>query len=291
MKPGVQFSDLESVVKIKMKIVLVLAMLLIGGGYAYRLTEQNRLKEQQVSDYQVQVGQLLSEIEADSRARLQYQRQIDDLQDEVNYLSNQLASVANQLLQVQQGSADIQVLERALSQQLGMEFQQSGAGSVPGLRTVLVKQLLSMEPTKRAEFLSLQNLYGEFLGSLDVGDERMELITGALAHMLAIEKQEREKVLQQIREGLLDPDIIGELWIRIGSQESQLNEMSNVLTEQELTAFSDYRESLRFRPENINSVTFGSIVDGEVEIKIAPLGEVSEAAKAGMRAGGAEVIN
>ena len=276
-----------------MKIVLILALtiLLIGSGYAYRLTEQNRLKEQQVSDYQAQVGQLLSEIEANSRTRLQYQRQISDLQDEVNYLSSQLTSVANQLLQVQQGSADIEVLELALRSQLSAKFQQSGAGSVPGLRTVLVKQLLSMEPTERAEFLSLQNLYGEFIGSLDVNDERIELITGTLAHMLAVEKQEREKVLQKIREGLLDPDIIGELWILIGSQESQLNEMSNVLTEQELTAFSDYRESLQYRPENINSVTFGSIVDGEVEIKIAPLGEVSEAAKAGMRAGGAEVIN
>ena len=64
-----------------MKIVLVLALaiLLIGSGYAYQLTEQNRLKEQQVSDYQVQVEQLLSEVEANGRARLQYQWQIDEL--------------------------------------------------------------------------------------------------------------------------------------------------------------------------------------------------------------------
>jgi len=269
-----------------MKIVLVLAMLLIGGGYAYRLTEQNQLNDQQVSDYQVQVGQLLSEIEANSRTRQQYQRHIDDLQGEANSLSSQLTSVANQLRQAQQGSADIQVLEQELRQQLSVEFLQAGAGSSPGLRTVLVKQLASMEPTERAEFLSMQNRYGDFLGSLDVSDERMEVITGAFANMLAVEKQEREEVRQQSREGQLDSANFREQWMRIGSQEAQLNEMSYVLAEQELAAFSDYQESERTGPDNISYVSIGYRFDagGGGGGKSFTLSPISDAFNAGLRA-------
>ena len=103
----------------------------------------------------------------------------------------------------------------------------------------------------------MQNRYGDFLELLDVDDERMELIIGALTNMLAVEKQEREEYRQQRRERLRDSTNRRDRWMEIGSRESRLSEMSFVLTEQELAAFADYQQSGRTPRDNISYISIG----------------------------------
>ena len=131
-----------------MKIILsfAIAILLVTSAYAYRLSEQNQLKQQQVNGYREQVSQLLSETEATSRARLEYEKQIDSLQSEVNTLNSQLTSVSSQLQLAQQQSPDIQALEQEIRQQVIAQYQQRDNRAATGSRAGLTKQLASMDP-------------------------------------------------------------------------------------------------------------------------------------------------
>lgn len=230
-----------------MKIILglAIAILIAGSGYAYLLIEQNQLKDQQVSDYRAQVSQLLSETETNSLARLDYEKQIGSLQSEVNTLSSQLTSVSNQLQMAQQESEspDIRALEQEIRQQLVEEFQQQDNVANAGSRTGLVKQLAAMDATERSELMSLQNRYGDFLGSLDVSDQRMDVIIGALGNVIATENAARMEVLQQVQAGQVDLAEVRDKMLGIHDQDNMLNELSYVLTEQELAAFSDYQDA------------------------------------------------
>lgn len=230
-----------------MKIILglAIAILIAGSGYAYLLIEQNQLKDQQVSDYRAQVSQLLSETETNSLARLDYEKQIGSLQSEVNTLSSQLTSVSNQLQMAQQESEspDIRALEQEIRQQLVEEFQQQDNVANAGSRTGLVKQLAAMDATERSELMSMQNRYGDFLGSLDVSDQRMDVIIGALGNVIATENAARMEVLQQVQAGQVDLAEVRDKMLGIHDQDNMLNELSYVLTEQELAAFSDYQDT------------------------------------------------
>jgi len=230
-----------------MKIILSLAiaMLLVGSGYAYLLIEQNQLKDQQVSDYRAQVSQLLSKTEANSLARLDYEKQIDSLQSEVNTLSSQLTSVSNQLQMAQQESEspDIRALEQEVRRQLIAEFQQQDNVANTGSRTGLVKQLAAMDPTERSELMSMQNRYGDFLGSLDVSDQRMDVIIGALGNAIAAQNQAAMEVLQQVQTGEVSIAEVRDKMLGAHNQDNMLNELSYVLTEQELAAFGDYQDT------------------------------------------------
>lgn len=228
-----------------MKILLGVAITiaLVGSGYAYQLIEQNQLKEQQVGDYKAQLGQLLAETEANSLARLDYEKQIDSLQMEVNMLNSQLSALSGQLTQAQEGATDVQALEREIRQQVATEYQQRQRDNqASGSRTSLARQLAQMEPMERSEFMSMQNRYGDFIGSLDVSDERMDVIIGALGNVIATENQARMELLQQVQAGEVSLEALSEQILEVHDSDAQLNELSYVLTADELAAFSEYQE-------------------------------------------------
>ena len=228
-----------------MKILLGVAITiaLVGSGYAYQLIEQNQLKEQQVGDYKAQLGQLLAETEANSLARLDYEKQIDSLQMEVNMLNSQLSALSGQLTQAREGATDVQALEREIRQQVATEYQQRQRDNqASGSRTSLARQLAQMEPMERSEFMSMQNRYGDFIGSLDVSDERMDVIIGALGNVIATENQARMELLQQVQAGEVSLEALSEQILEVHDSDAQLNELSYVLTADELAAFSEYQE-------------------------------------------------
>ena len=228
-----------------MKILLGVAITiaLVGSGYAYQLIEQNQLKEQQVGDYKAQLGQLLAETEANSLARLDYEKQIDSLQMEVNMLNSQLSALSGQLTQAREGATDVQALEREIRQQVATEYQQRQRDNqASGSRTSLARQLAQMEPMERSEFMSMQNRYGDFIGSLDVSDERMDVIIGALGNVIATENQARMELLQQVQAGEVSLEALSEQILEVHDSDAQLNELSYVLAADELAAFSEYQE-------------------------------------------------
>ena len=273
-----------------MKIILglVSAILIAGSGFAYQLIEQNQLKEDQLGDYRAQVSQLLSATEASSRARLEYEKQIDELQSEVNTLSSQLTAVSNQLLTAQQESPDTRALEQEIRQRVIAEFQQQRDTGTSVSRTNLARQLALMDPTERNEFISMQKRYGNFLSSLDVSDERMDVIIGALGNVIATENQERTAIMQQVKSGEVNIQDVRDQMLGIHDQENQLSALSYVLTEEELSAFSDYQETqstsrvsvvgspvegaLQDQTFYIGTPPGGPLVDGELRVfSVEPL--------------------
>ena len=231
-------------VRNNMKILLglAIAMLFVSGGYAYQLIGQNQLKEQQVSDYKAQLGQLLAETETNSLARLDYEKRIDALQREVNVLNSQLSSTASQLQVAEQGSPDTRTLEREIRQQVAAEYQKRRDNTPAESRYGLAKQLAQMDRVERSEFMSMQNRYGDFIGTLDVSDERMDVIIGALSNVIATENLARMELMQQVQSGEVSLETLPEKMMGVHDQESQLDELSYVLTEDELAAFSEYQD-------------------------------------------------
>lgn len=226
----------------KILLGLAIAMLFVSGGYAYQLIGQNQLKEQQVSDYKAQLGQLLAETETNSLARLDYEKRIDALQREVNVLNSQLSSTASQLQVAEQGSPDTRTLEREIRQQVAAEYQKRRDNTPAESRYGLAKQLAQMDRVERSEFMSMHNRYGDFIGSLDVSDERMDVIIGALSNVIATENLARMELMQQVQSGEVSLETLPEKMMGVHDQESQLDELSYVLTEDELAAFSEYQD-------------------------------------------------
>ena len=226
----------------KILLGLAIAMLFVSGGYAYQLIGQNQLKEQQVSDYKAQLGQLLAETETNSLARLDYEKRIDALQREVNVLNSQLSSTASQLQVAEQGSPDTRTLEREIRQQVAAEYQKRRDNTPAESLYGLAKQLAQMDRVERSEFMSMQNRYGDFIGSLDVSDERMDVIIGALSNVIATENLARMELMQQVQSGEVSLETLPEKMMGVHDQESQLDELSYVLTEDELAAFSEYQD-------------------------------------------------
>ena len=155
----------------KISLILLIAMLVIGSAYGYQLLQRSQLSERQVSDYQAQVSQLLSQTEINSLARLEYQKQSDSLQSEVNTLRSQLRAVSSELQLTQQESPDRRALEQEIRQQLTAEFQRRNDNNATGSRINLVKQLAAMDSVGRSEFMSMHNRYvvspGRFVGGVD----------------------------------------------------------------------------------------------------------------------------
>ena len=227
----------------KISLILLIAMLVIGSAYGYQLLQRSQLSERQVSDYQAQVSQLLSQTEINSLARLEYQKQNDSLQSEVNTLRSQLRAVSSELQLTQQESPDRRALEQEIRQQLTAEFQRRSDNNATGSRINLVKQLAAMDSVERSEFMSMQNRYGGFLGSLDVSDERMDVIIGALGNLIAAENQVRMEVIQQVRLGEVAIEEVRDRMLGSLEQDNQLNQLSYVLTADELAAFSAYQDT------------------------------------------------
>ena len=226
----------------KILLGLAIAMLLVSGGYAYQLSGQNQLKEQQVSDYKAQLRQLLADTEANSLVRLDYEKRIDALQREVNVLNSQLSSTASQLQIAEQGSTDTQALEREIRQQVAAEYQKRRDNTPAESRYGLAKQLAQMDRMERSEFMSMQNRYGDFIGSLDVSDERMDVIIGAFSNVIATENQARMELIQQVQSGEVSLEALPDKMMGVHDRVSQLDELSYVLTEDELAAFSEYQD-------------------------------------------------
>lgn len=232
-------------------------LFLVSSGFAFQLLQKNQFKDQQEIAYQEQLSKLLLEIENNSRERLGFEREKNRLQSEVSILNSQLTSVSDELQQTQNGSQDIQQIESEIRRHLVEEFRQREHESADS-RIGMVRQLAEMDSMERSEFMSMQNRYGGFLGELDVDDARMETIVQALNNMIATENQARMEVMQQLQRGEVAMEELRTRMQGIHDQENQLNELSYVLSEDELALFSDYQGN-RARPA---MATFGAAPNG-----------------------------
>jgi len=231
-----------------MKIIFsMLAVLLIfGGAYSYSSYQKNLLRNQQLSSYERQVQQLLTQIEQSSRRSLGHETQIRQLRSELLSTNSQLTSMSAQLQATQaRVNPDYQLLENEIRQQVIAEFQQQSTNS--NSRLNLIRQLSALDPIELGELMSIQGQFGGFLQSLDIGDARMEVIVGALSNMISDQNQARMDIMLQMRSQAQDANPremrtqIRNQMTAINSPEAQREALSYVLTDEELGLLEDFQ--------------------------------------------------
>ncbi|PCJ23712.1 MAG: hypothetical protein COA96_11205 [SAR86 cluster bacterium] len=228
-----------------MKILIAAIVIVVGAGgvFSFNAAQQSALQEQQLTGYEKQVIQLLSQVEDYSVLRLEHEKQIQQLNSQLTTTSSQLTALSNQLQIVQQKvNPDYQKLENEIRQRLNREIQSQSTNT--GSRASLIRQMASLGPMELGELMSLNGQYGGFLSSLNVSDERMEVIVDALGNYITEQNQRRMEIIQEMQSQPKnsDPLAMRSLMANIGNLEDQLESLSYDLTESELAAFSAYQE-------------------------------------------------
>lgn len=242
------------------KLIPVTGLLIISFSvYGYSLYRDNQSQTQQLTDYSEYVAQLLSQVETNSLQRVEDGKLIQQLRSDLNTATSQLTAASNQLA-VTQGlvNPDYQRLESEIRNRINNELRQREESRTEySTQLALIKQLSALEPTELGTLISLQGRYGEFLTSLNVSDERMEIIVGALNNMLTEQNQVRLELMTQARSAGRDTDR-RQLRTQLGAinnPEAQIEYLSFALTEDELTAFTDFQELQQAEARSLR--TFG----------------------------------
>ena len=230
----------------KFILALVAVVVSIGSASAYYAYSKNQRQTEQVADYALQVKQLLLQVEEYSLKRLGYEDQIQQLQSELLTLSSQLTSVSNQLhIAEQQTDPDYQRLETEIRQRLSKELRQQSETSTASPLLNIIKQLANMDPAELGELMSLQAQFGGFLQSLNVSDERMEVVVGALSNLIADQNQARMELVQQVQQEDFDPREMRSEMRAISNPQTSMEILSYDLTEDELTALGEFYRTQR----------------------------------------------
>jgi hypothetical protein len=98
-----------------------------------------------------------------------------------------------------------------------------------------------------SEIITLNAQYGDFLKSLNISEERMDVVINALSNMLADQNQARSAIAEDRR---ANPTAVSsgnfpERMQAISEPEAQIEALSYELTESELNAFSEFQEQRR----------------------------------------------
>jgi len=230
----------------KNTIIFAIVIFGIGGVFAFDSIQSNKLQQQQLADYDKQVQQLLTQVENNSLKRLEYEKEIQQLSSQLITTNSQLTALSNQLQASQQQiNPDYQEIEAQIRQKVRNELQQETESRDSNSRIELIKQLSSLEPTELGELMSIQAQFGGFLQSLNVSDERMEVIVGALSDMVADQNQARMELAMSVRtqrggSGASRREMGAQLRA-LSSPEAQLEALSFDLTEAELNALSAFQ--------------------------------------------------
>jgi len=233
-----------------MKPLFGLALVAVSllGAFAFSELQQNKLLGQQIANYERQNAQLLTQIENNSLKNIETAKALRSLQNELSGRDGQLAALSRQLETAQmQIDPNYQEIEAQIRRQLTSEIQANNTSANTDPRISLIKQLSSFDPMEANEIISLNAQYGEFLKSLNIGDERMDVVINALSNMIADQNQARSAIAEEMR---ADPSAVNSSDFRermqaISLPEAQIEALSYELTESELNAFSEFQEKQR----------------------------------------------
>lgn len=225
-------------------LIIVAVILSISGAFGLNAYQQSRLHQQQLADYEQHVKQLLSQVETNALQRLTNEKQVDELESELTMLTSQLTSVLNQLQIAQsQADPDYQELETEIRRRITNEFQALAEISPSKSRLNLVKQLTSLNAVELGEIMSIQGQFGGFLGSLQVSDERMEIIVDALGNLIADQNQARMNLMMEVRSQDINRREVRTQMRAISSPEAQVETLSFVLTDDEMSVLQDFQST------------------------------------------------
>ncbi len=259
--------------KAKLAVPILLSLLLlIAGGYQWlNMNQRNAIQAQQLADYERHVADLMNEIEAASRSRLELERGLDALEDESNALRSQLRVASDRLAVAETRiDPDYQALESEIEQRLRREMRRQEEAEMIDPRVEMLRQLTSMEPTELGELMSLQGQFGPFLRELDVDDARMEVVVAALGNLVAEQNQARQEIMVQMQSQQIGRQEMREDLMALMGRESQREALAYVLNEDELAVWDEVQQQQqaggrgRFRAMSISS---GAVDGGLMQIE------------------------
>lgn len=247
-----------------MKILLSVSLIAIAlTVFAYNERQQKNFAVQKIDDYARQNSQLLTQIESNSVRNIESERQLLSLQKELNSSRNQRIALEHQLeLSQQRIDPDYEQMESRIREQVNRELQSNEEIGSADTRLDLVKKLSELNPDEMGELFALNGQYGAYLQSLDVSDERMDVVINALSEMISNQNQARSEIIQAMR---ADPAAAnrGDLALQmqaINHTEAQREALSYSLTESELDAFVEFQKQ---RQDSTTAfTTFGGARNG-----------------------------
>lgn len=216
-----------------------------SGIFALGEFQKSARLSQQVSDYGDQISQLLSDIESNSIRNIQTDKQLQALQSDLRNSELRIAALSGQLdLAQQKVDPDYEQVETRLREQLSRELQASDLSSTADPIVTVLQQLSELDPMVMGEIMALNAEYGDFLKSLNVSEERKEIIINALHNMIATRNQAMSEIVMEMQN---NPDDGNRRDLRQQMQalhdpQAQREALSYELTDSELDALTQFQE-------------------------------------------------
>ncbi len=246
-------------------LLITIPVFLIAAFLAYRLAAENRELEERISSLQARMTQQLEQVEESSRQRLALQNQLDELRSELTESRSRLTALGTELDNArQQVDPDYERVEQEIRQQLAREYAQQNSAPdtrtrAPLSRAQLIDELSGLEPMEMAQLMTLQGRYGEFLESLNVDNQRKEVIIDALNNYLTDQNNARRDIMMQAQADGFDRRQMREQMQVINSPETRRESLSYALTEDELLALEQFEQN---QPQNV-SFRVGNLQRGD----------------------------
>jgi chromosome segregation ATPase len=246
-----------------MRLLLTALLVTTLGASALALSyrQQNATLQQQVDALRTQAGQLLEELDQNTRRRLADETRATQLTEEIASSREQIRFLSQQMDQVRERiDPDFERLEQRIRQRLENEYQRRLTAATEAMRNQptsvasVVSQLGSLSNQERMALIRVQGQYGTFLDTLDVGAERKTRITEALVDLNLGQAQVREDLLSQG----LEPQEMANQMMTLMSPEATRDTLAYDLTDEELAAFDAFQEQRQ------STFMAGAVGDGGV---------------------------
>ncbi|MEX0618601.1 MAG: hypothetical protein WDZ76_07060 [Pseudohongiellaceae bacterium] len=245
-----------------MKIIVSAMTLLLGatGGYGWYLYQQTAAKDAQLARYASHVEDLMTQVENNTRRRLDMENQVEALSDQLRSSGTQLTNLSRQLEAAQARiDPDYEQLEQRIRETVSREYEQRSPAPSVTARTVtptdLVREFTQMDPMEQAALMSVGTQYRNFLDALEVSDERLDEIIDGLIAVTAEQNRARQDLLQQRmvfnpsqnggRPTQPDPAVLEDMrrqMVELANPEATREALSYYLTDEELELFSRVQE-------------------------------------------------
>jgi len=221
----------------KTRIALVVAFSFFAA-ILIRLVIANENNQRLLVDYDNQVDQLLANIEATTRRRVEAENMAQELQAQLARTSTRIQNLDRQLQQAQQKiDPDYQQVEQRIRAQVTRQFQQQQALTEPRNSVAsLINEVSALDSQTRNALFSVQSRFGDYLSEYISDPVRREQIGQALLDYTIEMDQVRDELLSQE----LGRREMREQLVQLFSPQAMQDALGYEMTETELEQFDAY---------------------------------------------------
>lgn len=230
--------------KISVVVVSLATVAALGTGILMEWQRYQR-QERQIAAYGQHVQELLSEVEASSKRRLEAENELAQMRSTLAEVSSQITSVNNQLQAAQeQIDPEYAAMEQRIRREVRAELQtQRPPQQTATPKTTLLRQLSQLDPAEMGNLMTMQSTYGGFLQSLIADDARLEIIVDGLSNMISEQNQARMDLMLELQQQNTEPGQFRERMQAINDPAAQAEALSFVLTDEEMALFKQLQAS------------------------------------------------